>query len=60
MTVYVCSFCGYEYDPARGDSEYGIAEHTDFEDLPRGWVCPLCGAEKADFDAEAREEDEEF
>ena len=60
MTVYVCSFCGYEYDPARGESECGIAENTDFEDLPCDFVCPMCGAEKTDFDAEAREEEEKY
>jgi glyoxylase-like metal-dependent hydrolase (beta-lactamase superfamily II) len=32
---YVCSVCGYVYDPAEHD---GVA----FEDLPADWRCPRC------------------
>ena len=32
---YVCSVCGYVYDPAEHD---GVA----FEDLPEDWKCPRC------------------
>ena len=39
---YVCSVCGYVYDPAEHD---GVA----FEDLPEDYVCPLCGVGKEDF-----------
>ena len=49
MDIYVCNLCGYEYDPAVGDPENGIAPGTAFEDLPDTWVCPLCGASKEDF-----------
>ena len=42
---YVCSVCGYVYDPAEND---GVA----FEDLPEDWVCPLCGVGKDMFNAE--------
>lgn len=41
MKKYVCNVCGYEYDPAAGDPENGIAPGTAFEDLPENWVCPL-------------------
>lgn len=41
----------YEYDPAAGDPDSGIAPGTAFEDLPEGWVCPVCGASKSDFSA---------
>jgi len=41
--------CGYVYDPAMGDPENGIKAGTAFEDLPDDWICPLCGAAKADF-----------
>lgn len=34
MEKYVCNVCGYEYDPAKGDPEHGIAPGTKFEDLP--------------------------
>ena len=50
MSVYACELCGYEYRSEQGDPDAGIAEGTDFEDLPADWVCPLCGASKEDFD----------
>ena len=59
MAIYVCQLCGYEYDPIKGDPENGIAEETEFEDLPEDFVCPLCGAEKVDFEIEREESDEE-
>ena len=39
---YVCSICGYVYDPAEHD---GIA----FEDLPDDWKCPRCKQPKSKF-----------
>ncbi|MBQ9415204.1 MAG: rubredoxin [Clostridia bacterium] len=39
---YVCSICGYVYDPAEHD---GIA----FEDLPDDWKCPRCKQPKEKF-----------
>ena len=39
---YVCSICGYVYDPAEHD---GIA----FEDLPDDWKCPRCKRGKDKF-----------
>lgn len=50
---YVCTVCGYIYDEAEGIPDDGIAPGTKFEDLPEDWVCPLCGAGKEDFTAEA-------
>ena len=41
MQKYVCNVCGYEYDPAAGDPDSGIAPGTAFEDLPDDWSCPL-------------------
>ncbi|MBR6347038.1 MAG: rubredoxin [Bacteroidales bacterium] len=46
---YVCNICGYEYDPAAGDPDNGIAPGTQFEELPEDWVCPACGMGKEDF-----------
>ncbi|HML48632.1 MAG TPA: rubredoxin [Clostridia bacterium] len=46
---YVCSVCGYVYDEAKGIPDAGIAPGTRWEDLPGDWVCPLCGATKAEF-----------
>ena len=56
IMTYVCVLCGYEYNPKAGDPENGVAEGTDFEDVPADWVCPLCGATKEDF--EMTEDDE--
>ena len=39
---YVCSICGYVYDPAEHD---GVA----FEDLPDDWKCPRCRQGKDKF-----------
>lgn len=49
MKKYVCEPCGYEYDPAVGDPDNGIAAGTAFEDLPEDWVCPICGMGKDVF-----------
>ncbi len=46
---YVCELCGYEYDEAKGDPDQGIAPGTSWEEVPEGYVCPLCGAGKEAF-----------
>ena len=40
--IYVCSICGYVYDPAEH-------EGTAFEDLPADWKCPRCKQPKEKF-----------
>ena len=50
MEKYVCNVCGYEYDPAKGDPEHGIAPGTKFEDLPADWLCLLCSVDKSHFE----------
>ncbi len=45
----VCLGCGYEYDPAKGDPDAGVAPGTPFEKLPEGWTCPECGEPKDYF-----------
>ena len=40
--IYVCSICGYVYDPAENG---GVA----FEDLPDDWRCPRCKQPKEKF-----------
>lgn len=47
--TYICSGCGYEYDPAAGDPENDIFSGTLFEALPEEWICPDCGEEKGEF-----------
>jgi flavin reductase (DIM6/NTAB) family NADH-FMN oxidoreductase RutF/rubredoxin len=50
MAKYQCTVCGYIYDPKLGDPDGGIAPGTPFEKLPDDWVCPVCGAEKSQFE----------
>jgi rubredoxin len=38
MKKYKCLVCGYVYDPVEGDPD-------------GGWVCPVCGVAKSDFEA---------
>ena len=49
MEKYVCSLCGYIYDPEAGDPGSDVAPGTAFKDLPEDWICPLCGADKGAF-----------
>ncbi len=50
MKKYRCTVCGYIYDPEAGDPENGIAPGTSFDDLPEGWICPVCGEGKWAFE----------
>ena len=50
MDKYRCLICDYIYDPAEGDPGSGIAPGTPFEEIPDSWVCPLCGADKSNFE----------
>jgi rubredoxin len=49
MKKYLCTACGYVYDPALGDPEAGVKPGTVFEDLPDDWVCPVCKLDKSVF-----------
>lgn len=49
---YICPLCAYVYDPEAGDETQGIPPGTPFEDLPDGWVCPICAAAKSMFISE--------
>ena len=42
MEKWVCTVCGYEYNP---EENGGVK----FEDLPDDWTCPLCGVGKDQF-----------
>ena len=50
MDKYRCIPCGWVYDPTKGDPENGVAPGTPFEELPEDWSCPLCGADKSQFE----------
>lgn len=52
MERYVCSVCGYTYDPAQGDPDNDVKPGTRFQDLPDDWRCPVCGAAKDLFEKE--------
>jgi rubredoxin len=52
MDRYVCTICGYVYDPEQGDPDNGVAAGTKWEDVPDDWECPVCGASKDDFEKE--------
>jgi len=41
MAKYRCTVCNYVYDDAK--------EKVNFADLPKEWVCPVCGAPKSVF-----------
>ena len=52
MDKYVCTVCGYVYDPEQGDPDNGVNPGTKWEDVPDTWECPVCGASKDDFEKE--------
>jgi len=49
MAKWECIICGHVYDEAKGDPENGIAAGTLWADVPESWLCPDCGASKAEF-----------
>ena len=48
--LYICTSCGFIYDPDEGDPDGGIPPGTAFTEIPDTWFCPVCGARKADFE----------
>ena len=50
MKQYVCTVCGYTYDPEYGDPDGGIDPGTPFEEISEDWICPVCQAEKKEFE----------
>ncbi len=47
---YVCTVCGYVYDPEEGDPDSDISPGTSFDEIPDDWICPVCGASKDAFE----------
>ena len=43
MDKFVCTVCGYVYDPAENDN-------IEFENLPDDYTCHLCGVGKDMFE----------
>jgi len=52
MEKWICTVCGYTYDPIVGDPDNGIEPGTAFENLPDTWICPDCGVGKELFEKE--------
>jgi len=52
MAKFVCSVCGYVFDPNAGDPDSGVASGVVFSEVPDDWVCPICGVGKDMFEAE--------
>jgi len=52
MDKYVCTVCGYVYDPEQGDPDNDVEPGTKWEDVPDDWKCPVCGASKDEFQKE--------
>lgn len=50
MKKYVCTVCGYVYDPEEGCADQAVAAGTAFEDVADDFVCPMCGVSKEMFD----------
>ena len=48
--LWICTSCGFIYDPDDGDPDGGIPPGTPFDEIPDTWFCPVCGARKADFE----------
>jgi rubredoxin len=49
LEKWVCTVCGYIYNPELGDPDNGVQPGTAFENIPENWVCPVCGAPKEQF-----------
>jgi len=50
MRKYVCTVCGYIYDPDKGDPDGGVVPATPFEEIADDWGCPVCGVAKNLFE----------
>ena len=48
--LWICTSCGFIYDPDEGDPDGGIPPGTPFDEIPDDWFCPVCGARKSDFE----------
>lgn len=51
---YICTACGWSYDPVQGNPDGGIAPGTPWEAISDDWMCPVCGAGKAEFERYAQ------
>lgn len=47
---YLCLLCGFIYDEEEGWPDDGIQPGTRWSEVSEDWLCPDCGAMKADFE----------
>ena len=47
---YECTSCKYIYNPKYGNEKADIKPGTAFKELPKNWVCPVCGQKKGVFE----------
>ncbi len=50
LEQWVCTCCGYVYEPEVGDPDHGVPPGTPFDEIPETWMCPLCMALKNAFE----------
>ena len=50
MDRYVCTVCGFLYDPELGDVNSCVDEGTEFDEISYSWVCPHCSSPKEAFE----------
>ena len=43
MDRYLCPECGYIYDEAEGDEEFGYPPGTRWQEVEKDFFCPDCG-----------------
>lgn len=48
--LWQCQLCHFTYESEKGDPISGIEPGTKFQDLPDDWCCPICGADKSQFE----------
>ncbi|WP_342764880.1 rubredoxin [Methanoregula sp.] len=49
MECYICTICGHQYNPKKGEPLQNIGSGVRFADLAADWACPVCFAEKRLF-----------
>ena len=47
--AWMCTECGYVYDPSEGDADWNVPHGTPFGSLPEEWYCPVCNASMERF-----------
>lgn len=49
LPAWICTECGFVYDPSSGDLESNIRPGVPFEKLPEDWLCPVCSVSPVRF-----------